>query len=74
MTHAELSAALRRLPLGGRLDLSRTAVGAALALEISTLEGRSGLYAFADIHRCRLEWDDVAASVAFIKRPEIAFR
>lgn len=74
MTHAELSSALRRLPLGGRLELSRAAVGAALVLEISTIEGRSALYALSDIHRCRLEWDDAVATVAFIKRPEISFR
>ena len=73
MTHAELSAALRRMPLGGRLDLPYAALEIALALKRSALEGRSTLYAFADIHKCRLEWNDAADGVAFIKRPGIIF-
>jgi hypothetical protein len=68
-----LSRALRLLPLDGRLEKPRSEVAGAFACEIATTEGRSALYVFADMHQCRLEWDDAAARIAFIKRRVIRF-
>jgi hypothetical protein len=68
LTSADLSRALRRLPLEGRLAISHIDVADVFACDIATTEGRSALYVFADIHQCRLEWDDAAASIAFIRR------
>jgi len=67
MTPTELSAILARLPAGQRRMIPYDTFNGLFAPGIRTSEGRSALYAFANVHGCGIQWDDESASVAFVK-------
>jgi hypothetical protein len=73
MNDVDLSRVLRRLPLDARFQVPRAEVADAFDQELTSNEGRSALYAFADIHQCRVEWVDGLASLAFVKRRNLRF-